>query len=67
MGANRTSNDLPRYQFTGYTIYLLEKDSQLANGIPIGIKSTLTAEFNIIKEMGDSVETRTHKPPYMKD
>ena len=54
MEANKTLNDLSRYQFSGYTIYVLEKNRQVASGILIGVKNTLTSTFNVIKEMGDT-------------
>ena len=52
--ANRTKDDIEKYNFAGYSIHLLEKCRKVASGILIGIKNTLPAKFEIIKTMANA-------------
>ena len=54
MEANLTDDMLMNYRFKGYTLYLLPKYRQIASGILTGVRETLTASFEITKEMGYS-------------
>ncbi|GIX84731.1 hypothetical protein CEXT_84121 [Caerostris extrusa] len=54
MEANLTLDIVKFYPFPGYNLYLLPKYRKVASGILVGIKDTLTADFEICKEMGES-------------
>ncbi|GIY20397.1 hypothetical protein CEXT_572251 [Caerostris extrusa] len=54
MEANLTLDTVKFYPFPGYNLYLLPKYRKVASGILVGIKDTLTADFEICKEMGES-------------
>ncbi|GIY15568.1 hypothetical protein CDAR_618821 [Caerostris darwini] len=54
MEANLTLDTVKHYPFKGYNVYLLPKYRKVASGILMGIKDTLTADFEICKEMGGS-------------
>ena len=54
METNLTSEKLIYFQLSGYTLYSLPKYRQIAIGILVGVSNSLSAEFKIVKEMGNS-------------
>jgi len=51
---NLTVEKLICYQLSGYTLYSLRNYRQIASGILFGVSNSLSAEFKIVKEMGNS-------------
>lgn len=49
--ANITEEKMKYFQLKGYTFHGLFKQRQVASGILVGIKDSLTAKFAIVKEM----------------
>ena len=59
MEANITSENLQKYELKGYALHNLPKYRQVASGILVGINNSLCAQFQIVKEMGNSkIESR---------
>jgi hypothetical protein len=54
METNLTAEKLIYYQLSGYTLYSLPKYRQIASGILVGVRNSLSAEFKLVKEMGNS-------------
>ena len=54
--ANKSKVDIDKFKFPGFTVHILEKQRKVAGGILVGIKSSLTGQFSIIKEMGNTVD-----------
>jgi len=54
MEANLTTEKPIYYHPNGYTLYSLPKYKQVASGILIWLSDPLCAEFEIVKEMGNS-------------
>ena len=56
MEANLTNDNLKYYSFKGYSLFMLSKSHQVASGILAGIKSMLTVDFHIVKNMESSFD-----------
>jgi len=54
METNLTAEKLIYYQLSGYTLYSLPKYRQDASGILVGVSNSLSVEFKIVKDMGNS-------------
>ncbi|XP_071037675.1 uncharacterized protein [Parasteatoda tepidariorum] len=52
--ANVTNETLQKLKFKAYNLFCLEKSRQVASGILVGIKSTITSNFTILKQMGNT-------------
>ncbi|GIY49276.1 hypothetical protein CEXT_324861 [Caerostris extrusa] len=58
MEANLTLDTVKFYPFPGYKLYLLPKYRKVASGILVGIKDTLTADFEFFKEKLDEIKAK---------
>ncbi|GFY76161.1 reverse transcriptase domain-containing protein [Trichonephila inaurata madagascariensis] len=51
MEANLSNDKLKYFSFKGYSLYILPKSRQMVSGLLVGVKTGLTADFRIIKDM----------------
>ena len=54
MEANITTENLQKYALKGYVLHNLPKYRQVASGILVRINNSLCAQFQIVKEMGNT-------------